>query len=636
MAENTGTKELERDGESGWEDPGIPSDEPQVTRDEAFSASTSEFAASPQVHQEQGRKGTKGGGQNKRVDPVIGIPDPKFRLFKSDATNPHQRVKSFLNYWNALPQWCKDNTLLYVYRDHPVLKYIERDPENKEQEFNYIDKISGSEPLQDEMDVLNRYGCGNYKLVFNAIENKKPNRTLCTVYVVNLGSNDFKSNPPTDRRISDTKNVDLEHPSNKAYVSFLRGSGLLPSQIDAIRGEQEVATAELIKETQTTTNKLVDALIDQNKDKVSKSKEDTGMVERSMAAAMDTVKKGAEAAIDITRQANDYAANVRKEADSQRVAAPTAPMADPMELAIRLVTLIQAGKGESSTEVTALRAEIATLQANQMKMMQEQLNVLTKQLTTNTSPAATNPFSSMQEGMKAIREMKEVVDEIGGGGKEASVAEDVADAAGAPKWLVRFAPLMQQGMTLLDGFFRMRAAQNGQPMPMPQYPPQGFPPPQGYPQNPQGYPPPGYQPAPMQWNGPTPQPAPQQVPGPQLVQGPPQRHPLGTLDPTQFTPELANLLLAIATPLHVHLAEGDTGTTFAEWFLGGFPNDTFEQIQAFGPDMVVGALYSFPPTLAAIQQFPAEQVQAFVAEFLNPQFEEADKEDTVTKDNQPA
>ena len=39
----------------------------------------------------------------------------------------------------------------------------------------------------------------------------------------------------------------------------------------------------------------------------------------------------------------------------------------------------------------------------------------------------------------------------------------------------------------------------------------------------------------------------------------------------------------------------------------------------------MAALYSFPPTLQAIQQFPVEKVQGFVAEFLNPRLSRVQK-----------
>ena len=619
MAKTDPSEVLERaktDGESGWEDPGLPPGDSEL----AFSSSESDFAAPVDDHltQNRVRAGTRGGGNNKKLDPAIGIPNPSFRLFKSDATNINQRFKPFCNYWNGLPQWAKDSALLYVYREHPVLLYVEKDPDGKQKdfEFNYIDKISGAEPLQDESDLLNRYGCGNYKLVFNAIETGKANRTLCTVYAVNIGGGDFKSNPPTDRRISDTKNVDLNYPSNASYVAYLRGQGLLPNQIDAIRGEQDMASIELVKEQTTTTNKLVDALIDKSKEKAPP--QDSNFMEKAVTGAMEVVKEGSKAAIKITQDANEYANRVREKADSTVV---TAAPADPMALAIQLANLIKGGGGDD-TKVATLQAQIEKLRDDQVTNLREELKAMREARATSSS---TNPFDYMKSGMEALRGMKSTIDEITGGEKGPSVVEEAAESAGVPKWVTQIAmPLIGQVAQAAQGFFAMRAAQNmppGQPLP-PGYPPQpGFPPGPG-------------------WNGPMPQPNPMAnpAPGPQLVQA---RHPLSTLDPTQFTPELAQLLTAIATPLHVHLVEDDSGTAFAEWFMTGFGEDTHTQIVSFGLDGVVAALYSFPATLLSVQQFPTEKVQAFVAEFLNPQFEDqvpgtGEEEETPEPEKTPA
>ena len=114
-----------------------------------------------------------------------------------------------------------------------------------------------------------------------------------------------------------------------------------------------------------------------------------------------------------------------------------------------------------------------------------------------------------------------------------------------------------------------------------------------------------------------------QTPGPQLVQA---RHPLATLDPATFTPELSQLLSAISIPLGAHLTEDINGSAFADWFMSGFGEGTHGQIVEFGLENVIAALYSFPPTLVAVQGFPVEKVQEFVAEFLNPQFEEGEGE----------
>ena len=588
----------EKDGESGWEDPGLPpgSSEP------AFSSSESDFAAPADDHVKQNRirAGTRGGGNNKKLDPAIGIPNPPFRLYKSDATNINQRFKPFCNYWNGLPQWAKDNSLLYIYREHPVLLYVERDPEGKQKdfEFNYIDKISGAEPLQDESDLLNRYGCGNYKLVFNAIETGKPNRTLCTVYAVNIGGGDFKSNPPTDRRISDTKNVDLNYPSNASYVAFLRGQGLLPNQIDAIKGEQEMASIELVKEQTTTTNKLVDALIDKSKEKAPA--QDPSFMEKAVSGAMEVVKEGSKAAIKITQDANEYANRVREKADQ---AAPVmTPAESPLALALQIVELMKGGAGSGDAEVIALRAQIDKLRDDQVSILRDELKAMRESRAVSSS---TNPFDYMKSGMEALRGMKTTIDEITGGPeKGATGIEEAVESAGVPKWVTQIAmPLVGQIAQAAQGYFNMRTAQNmppGQPLP------------------------PGYvSPQPTPWPPQTPQPTAAPAPGPQLVQA---RHPLATLDYTQFTPELTQLLTAIATPLNIHLTENDTGTAFAEWFMTGFGEDTHTQIAGFGLEGVVAALYSFPTTLQAIQQFPVEKVQGFVAEFLSPQFEPGTEE----------
>lgn len=617
MAKTDPSEVLERDGESGYEDPGLPPGEPGGTdlSNSAYSSSESEFAAPPDAHVKQSRAGTRGGGQNKKVDPAIGIPNPPFRLYKGDATNPNQRVKPFCNYWNGLPQWAKENSLLYVYRDHPVLLYVEKDPEGKQRdfEFNYIDKISGAEPLQDEADLLHRYGCGNYKLVFNAIETGKANRTLCTVYATNIGGGDFKSNPPTDRRISDTKNVDLNYPSNASYVAYLRGQGLLPNQIDAIKGEQEMASIELVKEQQTTTSKLVDTVVKMAQEKSAKSGDEAGVLEKAMTGAMDIMAKGSEAAIKVTQQANEYASRVREETDSKRSVATVTPVTDPMDTALRIVALLRDNKGKDDPEVAELRRLVDKMRDDQLVSLRDELKAIRER----PADHASNPFNSIEAGMKAMKQMKEVVDEISGGKDDKGIVDEAINAAG-PAWLQKYSPLIQQGLQfltpLVTGLF-MR----GQPMPG--YPTPGYPPP-GYPQNPQGFAQPGWNGPGPQWQPPAPTPP---ATGPQLVQA---RHPLATLDPTQFTPELAQILSAIATPLHIHIRdfivrpEEVNGSIFADWFQGGYPEETYTQIVQFGPDGVTAALYSFPLTLAAIQQFPVEKVQEFVAEFLNPVFDD--------------
>ena len=113
---------------------------------------------------------------------------------------------------------------------------------------------------------------------------------------------------------------------------------------------------------------------------------------------------------------------------------------------------------------------------------------------------------------------------------------------------------------------------------------------------------------------------------------------MGTLNPAQFTSELTHILTAISTPLFLHLSENDlNGTTFADWFLNGFPQDTYDSIVGFGLEDVLNALYSFPMIGNGLVQFPPEKVRTFVEEFLSPNFEDdpGDKESEKEPESSP-
>ena len=240
---------------------------------EAYTSETSVLAATPEEHRKARVRGKPPGGHNPPLQPThilppdkpVRIPTPPVTLFKSDSVSKNHATRVFYTYWNNLPTWAKANITCYVYRDHPVLLDPPIDPETgKPKWWKYIDKISGSEPVQDDMDFLHRYGCGTYLLRFNELITRggKDRRTLCEVYIMNVGGGDYKSNPPHDQRIDAIEeNLDLNHPSNKAYVGFLRGQGRLPEQIDETRKTEDMATATVVEKVLEQNSTLVrDAL----------------------------------------------------------------------------------------------------------------------------------------------------------------------------------------------------------------------------------------------------------------------------------------------------------------------------------------------------------------------------------------
>lgn len=502
------------------------------------------------------------------------LPRPKFTVFKSDATNGSQRTKAFFNWWNELPKWARERVICYVYRDWPVLVTLPEDSND----FAYIDKIAGEDPLQDDIDLLHRYGIGRYKLMFN----EQPGANLCTAYVYNLG-NDLKSYPPTDRRISDIAQVDASHPDNKSYIEFLKMRGQWTK-------EEDMATTTVVERVLDQNRELVQSAISAAKTQPERPAKDSTSVPLETAMRM-----GMEVVADAAKRSNEMLQSAVEQA--KQISAPQSPQqqnqqpqVDPMQLAIQLVSLIQQGKSEGNKEVEMLRAQLAQLQQDQLRMMSEQLKTLTERLTTNTSPAASNPFSSIQEGMKAMREMKSVVDEISGGGDKGGVVEETIQNVG-PKWLSQYAPLIQQGFSLFDSFLRYRAASSGVPMPM---------------QQPNPMPPMQMGPQPVMPVMPHPQAAPALPPG--------------------FPPELANLLMRISISLQNHLLDlNATGTMFADWFIGGEGEQTYQEICSFGPDQVIQALQTFPVTAQILAQVQPERARSFVEEFLKPNWEEGEE-----------
>ena len=169
----------------------LPVDKPFLTEDSVLKAGKED-------HKKAARGGLRGGrprnddlprGTVTRATP-ISFPRPPFTVYKSDATNPHQKSKAFYSWWNALPSWAKDRSLLYVYRTWPILKMIQEDTEGNK-ELGYIDKVSGSEPVQDDVDLLHKYGAGSYFMRFN----ESPGSTVASIWAVNLGADNLLANP---------------------------------------------------------------------------------------------------------------------------------------------------------------------------------------------------------------------------------------------------------------------------------------------------------------------------------------------------------------------------------------------------------------------------------------------------------
>jgi hypothetical protein len=596
-------------------------------KDGPFLADESPLRASEQTHAAALKKGRprKDDLPQKSVtrDTPIPIPHAPCAVFRSDATNASQRSRVFYNWWNALPGWVKDRTLMYVYRTWPVLVTRKEEIDGKK-EFGYIDKISGNEPIQDDTDLLRKYGCGSYTLLFN----ENPGRTICTIYIDNVGGGRMLDHPPTDRRVDNPEeNLDMGHPANKSYIEYLRGRGKLPEQQIKEKAEAEMATVQAMERMADTNKELMHEVINMAKDKSAPAND-------SVSVMASAATKGQEILQSAVTQAMGMIAAKEQAKD------------ETLDTALKIVDRItNANKGpDPSAMVNPYLEEIRELRRDLEAERKERLASLERRLEEKTAAASVPPvsqFASIKEGITAFKEMKTLVDDVSGKGGGGDDGED--GGAGGPAWLrtaASFAPHVSSIFgTVRDIFGMYMMAQRGMgavPQQMPQ-PQSGTPMPMHQTQT---------QPQPQAHVGPQLVPAPQPQPQP-VSQMPPQNAngaPAPPIDATYgLHPQLAQLLSSITIPFlngletSVRNPEGDPedelfkrfghGGLFADWFVGGFGEVYYKNVCGFGDEMMVQALYAYPPIAENIPKAGADQMQVrkFVKEFMAYKVEDVEE-----------
>jgi hypothetical protein len=529
------------------------------------------------------------------------VPRPRYTTYRSDSVNMHQRPKAAFTWAGGLPPWAKDKILGYVYRDWPYLTAIpDPPPGTKRTEFAYIDKVAGNEFFQGEQEFLDRYGCGRYRVIITE-ENNRPGegKTLATVYVSGL-SNDMKSFPPADKRISDISQVELNHPDNRSYIEFLRMRGLMPEQRSVKEEEQEMAVATTVSEMTGLVRDLVNER--------NKPQEDS-----ATARAVEVVADAAKTGFKITQDANTYAAKQRELADEERRKNQPATVAatstiDQFEQIVRVITMLKEPK--NNDDILTKFMEQVQKQNEQAQKQTERMEALFKEIIAKPQTTPT----PIQERVKDLAELKQMSESLWPREKDDDSGDAIVDAASemGPKWLRPYMPLL---IPVLTGLAQGWMAPRPSPGPVAAYPPQ----PQYQPQ----YPPPQHQPqfpGQPQFTAPAPAPGPVAVPQPQpaAMAGVP-----GV--PADMPPQVLKLMQMIELPFMNFITSIKlTGTDFADWFVDGTNMNTYDQVAAFGTDALFGAIASYPPIAQELVrlQMPEKRVRDFVTEFCNPKWGE--------------
>jgi hypothetical protein len=317
---------------------------------------------------------------------------------------------------------------------------------------------------------------------------------------------------------------------------------------------------------------------------------------------------------------------VRESFDQAKAMLPTAatvaPSHDPMAMALEIVKLIR----EERTPAQGSDARYDELQRQLAQRDQSQIDRLTKQVETLmdakvTGPAAsTSPFSAMNEGLTSLEKFNEVMTRLRGDKEEDPVTDTIADAT--PKWMRPILPILPG---LAQGIMAYLQQRNQQPQPAYYQTPDGRILPLAQPQMVQ--PQPQIAAPPMNWNGPGVAPRSTQF-GPQPVPSP-------TTSPAEDP--IYQLLSSITIPLLNNLQVNGTGTDFADWFVGGYGQQVYEEVAQLGPDTLFAAISTFPPinTHPIYGTIATEKVKEFVTEFCDPKWDEEGDEPDNGKATEP-
>ena len=564
--------------------------------------------------------------------PVV---EPRYKSFYSDHNNPHQKTRAAYTYWNNLTDAQKGRLDAYVYRDWPVLKPVTDD----KKEYAYIDKIIGMEPLQDDNDLMDKYGSGDYHIFLNqelppdvAKEMKQAaSRTLATLYI--RGGRDMKSRPPCDKRVVDIDQVDLLDPNNKSYVEFLRMTGKLPEQQRGKELESEMATVEAMKGMADTNARMVDKVIEMAKESNKREPAptaDAAAITNVIGIMSDAAKKSnemlQETISSIREKAGDGGAEMLKTA---------------LDLAERLAGANKSGDGSANA---ALLLEIKELRDQVTKMQNERIAALERRLEQQASappPAATppaQPFSDVDSVITSFEKMRGMVEKVtgkklGGGGDEEE------QSGGAPAWLGRvteLAPHVSTVVTAARDMWAMWQFNGGQAQPQ-AHPMQQ---PVQYPQQ--------YPPQPQQFQSPISQPIQGQpgMGGPQLVSPAPQPAPESSTFgntyglPTELAAFLFRIEIGFLNQLEESVLNPDiTGADFAEWFAIGWGKEEFESVAKNGPALLYQAINAWPPIASRLARTGASpaHLERFIKEFVEFKVPEPGMEgDGVEPEQEPA
>lgn len=494
-----------------------------------------------------------------------------------------KRPQTFVEYWKTLNKEQAQTCLVRVYRLWPVINNKQLKPEAN----NDIDTIPGEDcffgpPDEWEDSMLHRYGSGWYQIYIN-----QDRASICRV--VMKTRQDFANHPP---KIMSGTLVE-GHPDNAGYIQYLKDRGIYKDDRQEADNMQQ---GEAI-------NKLTDTVISMANRQhvpVPPPPSNDRVISELVKPMMTMMEKANESAIETVKA--QHSGN------------------DPLKTLASVGSLLKDLRGGDAPHDDGMKVMLQETMATNRMLMETMLK-------RDTAPPK-NDLKDFLENMKLAREA------FGPAEKEAGEETATKSSGGIAQSLLDAAPVVLPGIiNLIDRGIRVFELSR---LPAPQQLQQTVSQQPG-PANPYG-------------NGTSMQQAvqaeqsrqaaggtgapPSQVQQTQTQQPIVETQPTVNINPTTgvaFTPDelielekkrqqyaqFAPFLSSMAPAIIAHLSDKDKdGVDFAQWLIDGYGRLTYEQIQAVGPDMLLGAMQSYAPLWQQIGGIEV-RVKEFISDFMN-------------------
>lgn len=521
-------------------------------------------------------------GRPPKADSAEPAPDRrKFKYFpvpirKTVGVTKEWGQGEFFKYWKkvAAEPELRDRAVCYVYRTFPVTE-INPPGENLEEvdskKPKYIDCTS--QPFENDEDVWNRYGAGDYKFYLN--DSGFPGRAKTQLTCYFAGTREWDKYPPQ----IELKTLVLDDPKNGSYKRYLEMKGLLHKPEE--ENEEDMAREGIIE-------KLTDRVIEMS------SRPEPVPAPVAVPLRHEDDSRAVRALAETFAQTNRVQLEMIQAAVNQATAVQ-ARAADPFDTLAKVMTTVRelVPKPDNTALEEALRrSERLEAQLGDIgKAIQEQrIKDLESRLAQPQQPGAPprDALTAAREFAELQREYRQIF-----AGDNADDDEPRRGREPREPWYAKLAPsALGLSAFLLAGvanIFHNRAVAatgQGQPAPPPQPPAEMIPP------------------------------GVQQVAGALTGQPHPAAGDPAVMALSPQEQQVATFISMIQLPLDRHLESGATGHEFAAWMVDSYGDSVYQQIRTAGADGIQSALQRFAPGLFQKMQAMPDRSAQFLKEFI--------------------